>query len=118
MIWLIGLGGSLGAGMRFLLGIWCKKKMPSAFPFPTWIVNISGSFILGILANLYLSGQIEITTWYLFGIGFCGAYTTFSTFSIEMVGFLLENRFYHAFLYAISSILLGIIASYLGYVFV
>jgi CrcB protein len=117
MIWLIGVGGSLGACIRYLLGKWCTKKMPSIFPFPTWIINISGSFILGILAKQFISGEIGTTTWYLFGVGFCGAYTTYSTFSNEVVGLLLANRVYLAFLYAISSILLGILGAFLGYFF-
>ena len=115
MIWLIGIGGSLGACCRYLLGVWIKKNKSSYFPFSTWWINITGSFLLGLLANYYVTGQIHENTWYLWGIGFCGAFTTFSTFSLEVVTLLEDKRYQTAFWYTGSSLIIGIISAFLGY---
>ena len=115
MIWLIGIGGALGACCRYLFGIWMKRYITIQFPFPTWVINISGSFLLGVLANHYLLDQIGAMVWSFWGIGFCGAYTTFSTFSVEVVTLLEENRFQTAFFYVGTSLIMGVFASFLGY---
>ena len=115
MIWLIGMGGALGACCRYLFGIWIKRYISTHFPIPTWVINISGSFLLGVLANLYSLDQIEDLVWSFWGIGFCGAYTTFSTFSLEVATLLEDNRYKTACLYIGSSLIMGIIASFLGY---
>jgi CrcB protein len=116
MIWLIGVGGALGALFRFLFGEWCRKILKVAFPISTWLINIFGSFLLGYLVNLYLSGLIQEVSWSFLGIGFCGAFTTFSTFSLEVVKLVEENRAWMAIIYIGSSILLSILASYFGYI--
>jgi fluoride exporter len=117
MIWLIGIGGSLGACCRYLIGIATKKYSSSNFPISTWGINIFGSFLLGVLANLYSMGQIEEMTWSFWGIGFCGAFTTFSTFSLEVVTLLEDKRYQTAFWYVGSSLIVGVFGAFLGYTF-
>ena len=59
MIWMIGLGGSLGAAARFILGNFIIKRIQKVYPFPigTWIINITGSFLLGLITQLYLANN-------------------------------------------------------------
>ena len=118
MIWIIGLGGSLGAGARFLLGNLINRRMQSvkSFPIGTWIINIAGSFLLGIIAHLHLTNQINDWVWYFGGVGFCGAYTTFSTFSNEAIHLIQSKNVKLAVIYVITTIVVGIIAAIIGLV--
>ncbi|MGJ7919649.1 fluoride efflux transporter CrcB [Neobacillus sp. LXY-4] len=114
MIWLIGFGGSFGAGFRFLIGNWIIKKTTTKFPYSTLIINLIGSFILGLLVNLHRAEVIADTGYFFFGIGFCGAFTTFSTFANEVVFILLEKRWRVAFLYIVLSIVLALMGASVG----
>lgn len=116
MIWLVGIGGSLGAATRYLLGLYINKHNKKLTPFPlgTWIINISGSFILGLLANYYLKNQMANWIWYFFGVGFCGAYTTFSTFGYEIITLLQSKNLNLAILYGITSAIVGSIFAFIG----
>lgn len=116
MIWLIGIGGSLGATTRFLLGNFINKRAQRMYPFPmsTWVINISGSFLLGWIANLHLSYQVSDWVWFLFGVGFCGAYTTFSTFGYEAITLINQNKIKSAIIYTTTSVILGVISATIG----
>jgi len=113
-----GIGGMLGACLRFGLGAFINKKAASTAPFPagTWVINLTGSFLLGILANRHLAGSLSETAWLLWGVGFCGAYTTFSTFGTETVGLLDKKRFKLAAIYVTSSVLFGLLFAMLGFI--
>lgn len=117
MIWLIGIGGSLGAAARFILGDVLSRRIQKAYPFPvgTWIINITGSFLFGLIAQLYLTNQISEWLWYFGGAGFCGAYTTFSTFGYETITLIQSNKIKLASIYAVTSIIVGIIAATIGF---
>jgi fluoride exporter len=116
LIWLIGIGGSFGAAARYLLGHFInKKKKLSPFPLGTWTINIMGSFLLGLLANLHLSNAISDWVWFFVGIGFCGAYTTFSTFGYETITLLQSNKKFLAGIYVITSVILSITTAALGF---
>ncbi|MFK4998414.1 fluoride efflux transporter CrcB [Bacillus sp. N9] len=88
----VGIGGISGAIVRFLLGKWIAGKTDSVFPFGTSIINITGSFLLGITAVLHINHMITDWVWLLLGTGFLGAYTTFSTFGYEMIDMLEKKR--------------------------
>lgn len=114
MMILVGIGGLLGAASRYGIGIWITKKIGKKFPYATLLINLVGSFILGVLSSLYLSHTISEWIWLLFGIGFCGAFTTFSTFGYEAVHLFLEGRKREGFTYILSSIVLCTVTAYLG----
>jgi len=117
MIWLIGIGGLLGSTVRFLLGTFIKSRIKkgSYFPYGTWMINSIGSFLLGLLANLYLTNRISDWIWFLVGIGFCGAYTTFSTFAYETITIVEAKKGKVAWFYVIASVLSGVSAAGIGF---
>lgn len=118
MMWLAGLGGVAGAVVRYLLGryIMAKAGGTSQHPFPygTWLINISGSLLLGALYGLSKEGILSPLWWAVLGVGFCGAYTTFSTFGYETMQLITAQRWFKAALYVISSVILGLIAAWFG----
>lgn len=117
MIWFIGLGGSLGAAIRFILGKMINNRAHrvSFFPLGTWVINSTGSFLLGVLANLHLSNQISDGIWLFAGVGFCGAYTTFSTFGYETIMLVQDNKIKIAILYVTTSVILGAFSAAIGF---
>ena len=117
MIWIIGIGGSLGAAARFLLGNLIRKGTQKIDPFPigTWIINITGSFLLGLLAQFHLANVISDWLWFFAGVGFFGAYTTFSTFGNETITLILANKLKLAAIYVVTSIIFGVIAATIGF---
>lgn len=82
---LIALGGALGALARYGLTVWVQQRLlPSTFPWGTFVINVSGSFVLGLVATLITERFLHHPGWRPFvTIGFVGAYTTFSTFEYE-----------------------------------
>jgi len=115
MLWMIGVGGILGSISRFLLGTWVASRTSSSYPFGTFVINVSGSFILGCLAALYGQHEISEILYDFFAIGFCGAYTTFSTFGVETIRLLEHKRTAQAMIYVISSVLLSMVGAGAGF---
>ena len=108
----VGAGGFLGAIARFLIGTWISHRYGSLFPWSTFIINISGSFILGFVATLLLHRVLINPNWWFFGtIGFVGAYTTFSTFEYETVRL---GSSWLALGNLLGSVLAGYLAVWLG----
>ncbi len=112
---LIGLGGSLGALLRYLIAIKIPRESSMSFPVATLLINSSGSFLLGIIGALYMLELLPEWVWGFIGIGFLGAYTTFSTFGVEVVQSYTDGYIKVAFTYVILSVLLGIIAAGVGF---
>jgi len=110
----VALGGALGSLARYTLGAWIFSRMGTRFPYGTFVINITGCFIIG-LALTILDTHMELSSaWRLaVPIGFVGAYTTFSTFEFETYR-LAQDRPATAVLYVGSSIVLGYLAVYLG----
>ncbi|MCF6410338.1 fluoride efflux transporter CrcB [Pseudalkalibacillus salsuginis] len=112
MIALIGIGGALGAATRYWIGMAMPKH---SIINGIWIANITGSFILGILADLFLSQQLAEWAWAFFGIGFCGAYTTFSTFSVEALEMIRTQQLRSAVIYILSSVIISVTFAAIGF---
>ncbi|HLK56738.1 MAG TPA: fluoride efflux transporter CrcB [Chthonomonadaceae bacterium] len=110
----VGLGGFIGANARYILGLWAAQKWGTQFPYGTFIINITGSFILGLFATLALRFAWNDNWRLLIAIGFVGAYTTFSTFEYETLQLVEQGTWLRAGLNILGSVLLGFGAAYLG----
>lgn len=113
---LIGLGGFLGANARYYVAGWAGRLFGLSFPYGTFLINVSGSFLLGLLMGLLQQRPLDFLYPRLFfAVGFLGAYTTFSTFSYETLRLLQDGHFLFVFLYTLGSVLLGFLAVFLGF---
>jgi CrcB protein len=111
----VGIGGMLGSLLRFVVSRSVDEKVRSLIPFGTFTVNIVGSFILGLVYALALRKPGLTENWRLFlGAGFCGGFTTFSTFAWENMNLLTQKNFLVSAGYVASSLVLGIFAVFLG----
>lgn len=113
---LIGLGGFLGANARFILAAWANQLFGPLFPYGTFFVNITGSFLLGLLLPLLQAGLIPPSRplIFVFCIGFIGSYTTFSTFEYETHKLFDEGSWLLALVNIFGSMFVGMIAVHLG----
>src|SRR5687768_13702450 len=109
---LVGAGGAIGSVMRYAVSLITGTAI---FPYATFIVNISGSFIIGILLGLVTRNDITDHGWKFLAIGVCGGFTTFSAFSLEGFKLLQEQRYFIFLLYIVASITAGLLATYAGY---
>ncbi|MFN3394540.1 MAG: fluoride efflux transporter CrcB [Candidatus Thermochlorobacter sp.] len=111
----IGIGSFIGGALRYLVAQQVQKNVLSTFPFGTLSVNIVGCFLIGLVFALSDRGNLS-QEWRLFlATGICGGFTTFSAFSNETIALLRDGQFLYAGLYVISSIILGLAATFLGY---
>ncbi|WP_366923946.1 fluoride efflux transporter CrcB [Metallumcola ferriviriculae] len=111
----IGLGGAIGAIMRFLVSNWTAEHFVSAIPIGTLTVNTVGSFLLGLLYTVGLQTNVSDGTKALLTVGFLGAFTTFSTFSNEILVLLEQGRIKYGLFYLFISIVVGLAAAALGH---
>jgi fluoride exporter len=115
IILLIGAGGFIGTIARYLLQQVVSKMMPVIFPFGTLAVNLIGCFLIGILYAMSERWNILTPEWRLFlTTGFCGGFTTFSTFTYEAYGLLREDQYLYVSLYIGISVLAGLAATFLA----
>ena len=119
--WLISslilmLGGGVGANARYWLGVLIRTYQTAAFPWATFAINVSGSVVLGFAAALFLKHPDESRrVWYLLlGTGFCGGFTTFSTFSLETLELMQEERWATAAAYVFGSVAAGVFGVWLA----
>jgi fluoride exporter len=112
---LVGTGGFLGSVLRFLASRFMQNNFPSAFPFGTFFVNITGCFLIGLIYGISERSSLFTSGWKIFlAVGFCGGFTTFSTFANENLAMLRDGDFFHFILYTGLSVFLGIGATFLG----
>ena len=119
LILLVSLGGSLGAPARYLLNIVINNYFQYSFPLGTLIANVLGSFFIGLFAVMIKNSLLfnEVITKYFLMIGFLGSFTTFSSFSLEIINMFNLNNYYYAFSYVFLSLILNIFAVYIGFNF-
>ena len=113
----ISIGGILGANARFWLANWAAQRLGATFPYGTFIINMSGAFMLGLFMA-FLEERTFVSANYrlFFATGFCGAYTTFSTFTYESLRLFQDGSFLLAFTNLFGSIVIGMLAVFLGFV--
>lgn len=111
----IALGGATGACLRYFLSQLMLQWFGKGFPFGTLLVNIMGSFSLGFLYSLLEQGQLEAALWRTtIGIGFLGALTTFSTFSVDTLMLFQQGLWFKGALNVTLNILCCLFAAWLG----
>ena len=110
---LVGFGGGIGSVLRYGTALLMNIKL---FPYATLAVNIIGSFIIGIVFAMSIKDEGLSNNWKLFlATGICGGFTTFSAFSLENMGLLQSGKYGMAITFISLSVILGIIATFLGY---
>jgi fluoride exporter len=114
---LISIGAVLGANARYLVGLWAVDRFGAGFPYGTLLVNVTGSFVLGFLIAA-LDGRLPLPSdlRFLVGVGFLGAYTTFSSFAVESLILLRDGTLWTALLNIFGNNLAGLAAALLGFI--
>jgi CrcB protein len=111
----IALGGALGSVLRFAAVGYLTPLLNYRFPLGTFVVNIVGSFLIGVAYVLLVEKTTLPVEWRLFFItGVLGGFTTFSAFSLEILQLWQEGHVFNALLYASSSVILGLLMAFVG----
>ncbi len=111
---LVGIGGFAGSIARYGVYLFMQQRWPVSFPWGTFSANILGCFLIGLLAGWSLKGAIDEPFRLLLIVGFCGGFTTFSTFSMDSLGLLQSGSYGQFFSYALGSLVLGLLATLAG----
>ncbi len=121
---LVAIGGALGSMARhwlsvvfheFDIDLFPFQIMPAHFPWATLIINIGGSLVIGFVANLP-ADYIDRSTRLFLMVGVCGGFTTFSSFSLQLLDLFMEGDLALGLLYVIFSVVIGLFAVAIGYV--
>ena len=113
---LVLLGGGIGSVARYLLSYFLTKNNTTHFPWATVIANGLGCLLIGLLFGYIQKNNLQNETLKLLLItGFCGGFTTFSTFSLENIQFIQNQNYNLALLYTISSIFIGFLGVLIGF---
>lgn len=115
----VALGGALGALGRYGLGSWLQQVAggsiaTGAVPWGTFVVNVSGSLLIGFASKAFAALELAAEARLFLTVGLLGAFTTFSTFSLETVALLADGRWSAALAYSLGSVLLGLFAVVMG----
>ena len=115
MILYIALGGAIGSVLRYLTSMLVSKYWSSNFPFATFLTNVLGCFIIGLVFGFLTKHNLQNSNlkWFLI-TGFCGGYTTFSAFGFENITLFQSNNSLVAFGYIGLSIFVGLLSVWLG----
>jgi fluoride exporter len=112
----IAIGGAIGCLSRYVLGSFVQQHAGPDFPVGTLVINITGSFLLGAFMRYALqSGTVSVETRALLTTGFCGGYTTFSTFSYETALLIDDGEYLRAGLYVGSSVVISLLGTFIGF---
>ncbi len=109
-LFLVFIGGGTGSMLRYLIA----KLFDTKFPHQTMLVNLVGSFLIGLLIGLSLKNSLSDNYKLLLATGFCGGFTTFSTFAFESHQMLKSGDLFHFFIYVLGSLLVALLMVFLG----
>ena len=110
--------GALGSVARHLAGTFVQRMTHAAFPYGTLLVNVAGCFLIGLAAGHFMNDETTPTLKAALMVGFCGGFTTFSAFSLEMLGLMSGGEYAKAAAYGASSVALSLAATGAGFVLV
>ncbi|WP_282044350.1 fluoride efflux transporter CrcB [Winogradskyella flava] len=110
---LVFVGGGFGSALRFLIGKWLNSSN-GGFPYGTFVVNVFGCFIIGIVIGYFSRQHLNQDQTLFLATGFCGGFTTFSAFAYENQVFLKSGDFTSFAIYTIASFIIGFLAIFLG----
>ena len=112
---IVGIGGFVGAVVRYAIAVWIGQAWGRAFPLGTFVINVSGSFLIGLLMTLFTERYSFDPAWrLLFVVGFLGAYTTFSTFEYETGKLINDSEWLFAAMNVVLSVTAGFVALKFG----
>jgi CrcB protein len=114
--WAIAVGAATGGVSRYYLSVAVQQRLGTGFPWGTLLINVTGSLLLGFImryaiATPTMSAEVRA----LLTVGFCGGYTTFSTYSYETATMLEDGQYERAALYALGSMVVALIAVFCGF---
>jgi CrcB protein len=116
LFWAIAVGAAAGGVSRFYLTMAVQQRLGATFPWGTLLINITGSLLLGFLIRYALATpELSVEVRAMLTTGFCGGYTTFSSYSYETAVLIEEGQLSRAALYSISSVVLALIATFCGF---
>ena len=116
LVWYVAVGSAVGGAVRLLFGNFVQQRVGTSFPLGTLLINITGSFILGFVIRYALgTPNIAPEIRALLTTGFCGGYTTFSTYSFETATLIEDGRYERASLYIILSVGVALLATFGGF---
>jgi fluoride exporter len=115
--WAVAMGAALGGVARYYLSSAVQQRVGATFPWGTLLINVSGSLLLGFifryaLATPTVSAEVRL----LLTAGFCGGYTTFSTYTYETAALLEDGQYQRAGLYAFGSVFIALAATFCGFI--
>jgi len=111
---LVGVAGAVGAPLRYVVDVLVSERSAGAFPLGTMVVNVSGSFVLGLITGLAMYHGLAKSAEEVLGTGLIGAYTTFSTFSLETLQLAEDGEIQAALVNVAASVLAGGLAAAAG----
>lgn len=115
--WAVAIGAALGGVARYYLASAIQQRVGPTFPWGTLVINVSGSLLLGVLMRYALmTPSVSAELRAFLTTGFCGGYTTFSTYSYETATLLEDGQYGRAGTYALASVVLALVATFAGFV--
>lgn len=113
---MVAIGGALGSMARLWVSTIVTERVTETFPLGTLVVNVTGSFLIGLFAGMFRSGASTTSRAFLM-TGICGGYTTFSSFSLQNLQLLENGNYYYAAVNTALSLLLCMVGVWVGYIF-